>query len=152
MIAGCGGTSEAADVHSDASTSDATTGSDASGDTTTGSDAIASDAGPEGSADAPVSECPLPPGDYTSCASDDDCAFVAAGCYCGPQPVYGVSKSALGAVGKCEGEAAANCMLGCMNQPWHVTDDGAEDVDGGAIKVRCVPGDGGAKSCRTYLE
>lgn len=144
---GCGGSTDV-----DSSGGDASSGHDASGD-------AQPDAGNDGQtpSDVTVNDgqgpgCPLPPGDYASCESDNDCATAAGGCYCGPQPVYGVSKTHVAAVAACEAEAAASCMLGCMNQPWQVADDGQENPDGGTIKVHCVPWDGGPKSCKTYLE
>jgi hypothetical protein len=96
---------------------------------------------------APV--CPVP-GDITSCALDGDCAMVARGCYCGQQPVEGVTRGAFAAVAACEAVAAGSCALGCANMPGQRAQDGRSADDGGVLAVRCAR-DGGTGACQTFV-
>ena len=100
--------------------------------------------------DAPTN-CPLPPLDYSACTTDSDCAMYAAGCYCGQQPVSGVSVSNLAAVTRCEDFARMHCALGCAVMEGRAAQDGRSVTDGGTIAVRCEATDAGARSCRTYV-
>lgn len=84
---------------------------------------------------------------WKACGTADDCAWVALGCYCGVQPVVGVAKTVAEQAAACEQAAAQDCMLGCPNAPGHQAEDGHEDVDGGAIAVRCNGG-----LCTTVIE
>ena len=81
-----------------------------------------------------------------ACTTASDCTTVARGCYCGAQPVIGISKSASAAASACEAMAGSKCALGCPSSPGHVAEDGANDADGGAIEVLCD-----AKRCHTVL-
>jgi hypothetical protein len=81
-----------------------------------------------------------------ACTTASDCTTVARGCYCGAQPVIGISKSASAAASACEAMAGSQCALGCPNSPGHVAEDGANDTNGGAIEVLCD-----AKRCHTVL-
>ena len=79
-------------------------------------------------------------GTYTNvkaCNTASDCTTIAKGCYCGAQPVIGISKSAAAAATACEMKASSQCALGCANSPGRVAEDGANDVDGGTIQVLC---------------
>ncbi|MBI5516278.1 MAG: hypothetical protein HY909_21005 [Deltaproteobacteria bacterium] len=109
-----------------------------------GDTAVPPDAARDG---APV--CPVP-GDTTSCALDGDCAMVARGCYCGQQPVEGVTRGAFAAVAACEAVAAGSCALGCANMPGQRAQDGRSADDGGVLAVRCAR-DGGAGACQTFV-
>jgi hypothetical protein len=95
--------------------------------------------------------CSAPPPDLASCTTVSDCAVVGLGCGCGMQLEYGVATKYLGAQTDCEQAAAAHCTLGCPGQLGHLAQDGRSDVDGGAIAVRCVAGDGGTSTCQTYV-
>ncbi len=123
-------------------------------DTTPAPDASVAD----GSADASASDarsdaglvCGALGGTYTDalklCTDESDCAMVARGCYCGAQPVLGISKSSLAAAEACEAAARKTCALGCPNAPGRVSEDGKSDLEGGTISVRCELG-----KCRTVL-
>lgn len=109
-------------------------------------------------ADAPTSDgasqdagfaCGQLGGTYDSvkaCATASDCTTIAKGCYCGAQPVIGISRTAASAATACEMNAASHCALGCANFPGRVAEDGMNDVDGGAIQVQCD-----ANRCNTVL-
>ena len=114
-------------------------------------DGGAADGGSDVGADVALT-CPLPPIDTSACVSDVDCTTAARGCYCGQQPVVGVSLGYADAVRRCEAEAAGRCALGCPVALGQVAQDGQSPGDGGAIAVRCERVDGGAgSSCRTYV-
>jgi hypothetical protein len=81
-----------------------------------------------------------------ACNTASDCTTVARSCYCGAQPVIGISKSASAAATACEAMAGSQCALGCANFPGRMAEDGANDGDGGAIEVLCD-----AKRCHTVL-
>ncbi len=81
--------------------------------------------------------CPAYDDTGKACSTAADCTTVARGCYCGGQPVIGISKSIGAAAAACESDAAAHCALGCANFPGQVAEDGKNTVDGGAITVLC---------------
>ena len=82
-----------------------------------------------------------------ACATVADCTTVARGCHCGAQPVIGIAKSSASAAQACEAQAASQCALGCANLPGQVAEDGASDVDGGTITVKCDLG-----KCHTVVQ
>ncbi len=136
------------DVAVDAATDVASdTVSDAATDAATD---VASDA--QGDVASDVAACPLPPIDTSACSVDGDCASVARGCYCGRQPVFGVSRTYLAAVARCEEEARMHCALGCPVMQGQMAQDGRSVTDGGTIAVRCERSDASSVgSCRTYV-
>ncbi len=81
--------------------------------------------------------CPAYDDTGKACSTAGDCTTVARGCYCGGQPVIGISKSIGAAAAACESDAAAHCALGCANFPGQVAEDGKNNVDGGTITVLC---------------
>lgn len=141
-------TDAATDVATDAATdvvSDAPT--DVARDTVSD---VVSDAQSDVASD--VAACPLPPIDTASCASDSDCTTVARGCYCGQQPVNGVSRTYAAAVARCEDEARMHCALGCPIALGQVAQDGRSVTDGGTIAVRCVHSDASSVgACTSYV-
>jgi hypothetical protein len=72
-----------------------------------------------------------------ACMTAADCTTVAKGCYCGSQPVIGISKSISALADACETSNAMNCALGCANFPGQIADDGKTTNDGGTITVLC---------------
>jgi hypothetical protein len=91
--------------------------------------------------------CPTYDAADKACTTADDCATVARGCYCGPQPVLGIAKALAAKAATCEADAAAHCALGCANMPGQVAEDGKGNQDGGTIGVVCDQGE-----CKTVLE
>lgn len=85
-------------------------------------------------------------GGVKACASAGDCAMIARGCYCGAQPVIGISKAHLAAAEACEAAARRSCALGCPNAPGRVAEDGRNDLEGGTLAVACELGE-----CHTLL-
>lgn len=115
---------------------DASVGNDGSG----GADgaATADGGGDEGGTDVDgAAACPAYDDTNKACITAADCTTVARGCYCGGQPVIGISKSIGAIAAACEAEAGAHCGLGCANFPGQVAEDGKNNVDGGTIAVLC---------------
>ncbi len=83
---------------------------------------------------------------HKTCATASDCGMIGRGCYCGSQPILGISKAFLAAADACELKVAKSCALGCPNAPGRVAEDGRNDIDGGTIKVLCDLG-----KCHTVL-
>ena len=81
-----------------------------------------------------------------ACKTASDCTTIARQCYCGAQPIIGISKTAAPAATACEMMAGSQCALGCANFPGRVAEDGSNDVDGGTIEVLCD-----ANRCHTVL-
>jgi hypothetical protein len=78
------------------------------------------------------------PGSYSkSCTTVADCTTVAKGCYCGKQPIVGISSGAAKVANTCEQNNQSHCALGCANQAGQVAEDGKSTDDGGTIQVRC---------------
>jgi hypothetical protein len=73
-----------------------------------------------------------------ACVTLADCAMVYRGCWCGMQPVVGVSVAVYPIALECEKTAAKGCALGCATQSGHKAEDGKTDVPTGTIKVQCV--------------
>lgn len=106
----------------------------------------ASDGGTDGGL-----SCTRPPAQVAGCNTDDDCASVPRGCYCGARPVVGVARVYAAYATLCEGEAASTCRLGCAVSPGRVAEDGTVLDDGGVVSVRCEHGDAALGACRTYV-
>lgn len=114
-------------------------GEDGGGGTTDGS--VTTDGG------ADAASCPAYDDTNKACTTASDCTTVARGCYCGAQPVIGISKSIGAAAATCEANAAAHCALGCANFPGQVAEDGKNNADGGTITVLCDQ-----NRCHTVLQ
>jgi hypothetical protein len=89
--------------------------------------------------------CALGDPAWKACGTADECEPVGLHCYCGAQPVVGITKALSAKAAQCD--SATPCELGCMSGPGHVAEDGHDDVDGGAIAVRCNGG-----LCTTVIE
>ena len=123
----------------DASPSDAPSG----GDATSSEGGKNTDGGGGGVTCGPLG------GDYTNakaCTTAADCTTIAKQCYCGAQPIIGITKLAAPAAASCEMKAGSQCALGCANAPGHVAEDGNNDDDGGTIGVLCD-----SNRCHTVL-
>jgi hypothetical protein len=72
--------------------------------------------------------------------------MVAAGCYCGIQPVNGVAIAMLSYAQACEATASASCTRGCATVDGQLAQDGNSVADGDTIAVRCDVG-----LCKTYV-
>lgn len=103
------------------------------------------------SADAGAGEggaaCPTYTDADKTCVSVADCATVAVGCYCGSQPVVGISTTLSDLANACETDAANHCALGCASGPGQVAEDGKNALDGGKLTVKCDVG-----RCHTVVE
>lgn len=108
-------------------------------------DAGAGGGGGDGGDGGPT--CPTYTDADKACVSVADCATVALGCYCGSQPVVGVSKTLSDLANACEADAASQCELGCVSGPGQVAEDGNNNADGGTITVKCDTG-----KCHTVVE
>jgi hypothetical protein len=96
--------------------------------------------------------CDPPPIDAAECTTDEGCALVSDGCYCGDQPVYGVAFRYRDGAGACEGLAASTCALGCPVTIGFVAQDGKSTMDRSLIKVRCADKQpSGVGACKSYL-
>ena len=145
LTTACGGST----VTSDASTDHAPNPDDRT-DLPDDGPRMATDASVDGGADASAdaTTCPLP-ASAADCVTDDECATIARGCYCGAQPVDGVKRRSVEAAAVCEARSGAACALGCAVFPGQRTQDGQTVTDGGVVAVRCAR-DGGVGRCATY--
>jgi hypothetical protein len=81
--------------------------------------------------------CPQYTAADKACMTPADCTTVAKGCYCGSQPVIGISKSIGAVANECERTNAMNCALGCAISSGQHAEDGNTTDDGGTIAVLC---------------
>jgi hypothetical protein len=92
-------------------------------------------------------DCPIP-GDFNACGSDEDCDFSKVGCYCGAQPMLGVSTSVKLLVDLCEQAHANSCAQECLQTPGFVTQSSSQIVqDATGVGVRCA-----GSLCITYVK
>lgn len=92
------------------------------------------------------------PAEFANCTQPSDCALVKIGCYCGNQPVVGVSRAYVQAAAQCEDQHAASCALGCALGLDLQAQDGKVTTDILEISLKCAPPpDGGAPICQSYV-
>jgi len=84
------------------------------------------------------------------CTVDADCTTVTVGCYCGPQPVNGISRQYAKDAQACEDDAASKCALGCLVEFKMLAQDGQKADPGATIAVHCDRA-GGTGTCKSYL-
>ena len=92
--------------------------------------------------------CKAPPADVAACTTDADCTVVTGGCFCGAQPLTGVSQARAADAQACETAAASMCALGCANQPGYRAQDGNHADSSSMILVRC---NASTSTCTTYV-
>jgi hypothetical protein len=138
LLAACSGaTTSGPNPTNDAGVEGGGGGPDGGGASDSGS---AGDGGGGGGGEAGASDggaCPQYTMSDKTCMTPADCTTVAKGCYCGSQPVIGISKSISTLAASCEAENAKTCALGCANFPGQQAEDGNTTNDGGTIAVLC---------------
>ena len=73
---------------------------------------------------------------------------VESGCFCGAEPVTGVSRLRAADAQACEAAAASTCALGCANEPGYRAQDGKHVDAVASILVHCDPAN---NTCTTYV-
>lgn len=150
LVAACGGEKF---YSADAGAGDGSSGtpgaSTADGARPGPSDAAA-DATP--SAAASISSCRQANDDsIRTCTQDSDCARLNLGCYCGSQPVVGVSKANEPRMKDCEDARRSTCSLGCAQTADFKAEDQSVTSDRSKINVICLDFGGSSGTCRTYV-
>lgn len=104
------------------------------------------------SADAGLGACPEASVDsIRTCTQDSDCTRLNVGCYCGHQPVVGVSKANESKMKVCEDIRRSACALGCPQATEFEAEDQNVTNDRAKINVICLDVGRSQRTCRTYV-